>query len=94
MDPSQPLICAKLAQALAHDDRREEARSLVPASWELVRREPGVRTGIVARSALTYDIGSGGRVVHSDGSGVMDTSVDGRCRRLVDGRLIDRVLTL
>jgi hypothetical protein len=94
MGPSQPLICAKLAQALAHDDRREEARSLVPESWELVRREPGGRTGIVARSPLTYDIRSGGSVVHCDGTAITHTSVDGRCRRLVDGRLIDRVLTL
>lgn len=94
IDPRQLLISANLAQALAHHERQEEARSLVPESWELVRREPGGRTEIVAKSVLTYDVRGDGSVVHSDGAAVTLTAADGCSRRLLQGGLIERVLAL
>ncbi len=94
IDPRQLLISANLANALAADDRPGESRSLVPASWELVRREPGGRTAVVAKNVLRFDVASDGGVIHSDGAAITHTSAEGRSRQLLRGALIERIAAL
>jgi hypothetical protein len=44
--------------------------SLVPASWELVKRDEAGHETILARNVASYDLSSDGTVVHSNGFGI------------------------
>ncbi len=44
--------------------------SLVPGTWELVRRTPQGRENVLARHVASYDIAADGKIIYSNGSGV------------------------
>ena len=44
--------------------------SLVPASWELVRRDAQGREQVLATHVASYDLGADGTIVHTNGRGV------------------------
>ena len=44
--------------------------SLVPSAWELVRRGQNGSEEVVARNVASFDIGSDGTLVYSNGRGI------------------------
>lgn len=93
MDLRQMFIHGNLAQAQA-PQAGDEAQSLVPGSWELIRRAPGGQTETVAKKVLAFDLAADGSVYCSDGSAITRIRSRGSAERLVQAEMIDRVLAL
>ncbi|WP_374582436.1 TolB family protein [Pseudoduganella sp.] len=66
--------------------------SLVPASWQLVRRTRGGSESVVASNVSSFDITPGGTVVYSNGRGMFALDAQGRSSLLSQGDLVGAVL--
>lgn len=51
--------------------------SLVPDSWELVRRDRGGNEQVLATNVSSYDVGADGSIVYTNGQGVFVIEPDG-----------------
>jgi hypothetical protein len=94
IDPRQLFIYGNLTNALATQPEEDGTQSLVPSSWELVRRLPNGRVETVAKGVLTFDLGTDGSVLHSDGSKISLIGTNGRSERVLQGELIDQIVAL
>jgi len=72
----------------------DEPPSLVPSSWELVRRAADGSLKVLAKHVLAYDVGPKGGVVYTTGSAVYLLDAEGARRRLEKGSVIDQVVFL
>jgi hypothetical protein len=81
-------------KALKQSRLDEEPPSLVPASWELVRRRPDGTESVLAKHVLAFDLGPKGSIVMTNGSAVYALGEGGERRRLEKGGLIDQVVLL
>lgn len=66
--------------------------SLVPASWELVRRSQEGVERVLATNVASYDIGSDGTIVYSNGRGVFVLDQDGSSRLALTDAFIAEVV--
>jgi hypothetical protein len=66
-------------------------KSLVPKTWELVRRSPDGAEWVAARGVVSFDLCANGALVYTDGSGVYHLTPDGKPTPLCDGTLIEHV---
>jgi hypothetical protein len=80
------------AEKAAREGDREEA-ALVPKTWELIRQS-GNQRNVVAKGALSFDIGSDGAVIYSNGSAIYCVAPDGKTERLAQAALIEQVVAL
>jgi hypothetical protein len=94
MDPRQLFIHGNLAQAQLVQTAEDEAKDVVPSSWELVRRTPNGDLAVLARNVLAFDLASDGSALYSDGVAISRIGLDGRCERVLQGELIEKVLAL
>jgi len=94
MDPRQLFIHGNLAQAHMAQTAEDEAQAMVPSSWELIRRTPNGTTTVLARNVLAFDLASDGSALYSDGVAISRVGQNGRCDRVLQGELIERVLAL
>ncbi len=94
IDPRQMFIYGNLAHAQMAQAAEDESKSMVPSSWELVRRSNSGRTEVLAKNVLAYDLGADGSVLYSNGSSIFRLSPEGRAERLLDSELIQQVLAL
>lgn len=94
IDPRQLFIHGNLARAQMGAVAEEEAQPAAPSSWELVRRERGGRTEVIAQSVLAFDVARDGSVVCSDGAAITRLDADGRSECVLRAEMIERVLAL
>jgi hypothetical protein len=94
MDRRQLFIHGNLAQAQMAQTAEDEAQEVVPSSWELVRRGYNGEMAVLARNVLAFDLASDGAALYSDGAAISRIGPDGRCERVLQGELIERVLAL
>lgn len=66
--------------------------SLVPSSWQLVRRTRNGGESVVASNVSSFDITSSGNVVYSNGRGVFTLDAQGRSALVTQGDLVGAVL--
>jgi len=66
--------------------------SLVPASWELIRRAPDRSESVVARHVAAFDVDWAGRIVYSNGFGVFEINRQDQGTVLLRDRLIEDVV--
>jgi hypothetical protein len=78
----------------ARQARKGDGKSLVPASWQLVKRSAGGSEEVVAKHVLAYDLCGDGGVVYTDGSGIHHRSVHGEMTQIAEGKMIERVTVL
>jgi hypothetical protein len=72
-----------------------ESASLVPDSWQLVRRNETGQETVVARGVVAYDLcPDGGGVVYTNGSAITRINANGTAELIERGRLIERVRVL
>lgn len=75
-------------QALRNERAVQGVPSLVPTSWELVRRNRDGEERVLASSVATYDLAPDGTVVYSNGRGVFVLERDGSAALAYTGDLI------
>lgn len=66
--------------------------SLVPSSWQLVRRHRGGGEAVVASNVSSFDITANGNVVYSNGRGLFALDDQGRSSLVLQGDLVGAVL--
>jgi hypothetical protein len=66
--------------------------SLVPASWQLVRRSRSGDERVLARHVASFDIAADGAILHSNGFGVFALDADGTQRLMLRDKLIAEVV--
>jgi hypothetical protein len=66
--------------------------SLVPESWELVRRNQEGAERVLATNVASYDIGHDGTIVYSNGRGVFVLDQDGSSRLALTEDLVAEVV--
>ncbi len=66
--------------------------SLVPSSWQLVRRDRQGNDKILANNVASYDLGPDGSIVFSNGRAVFRCQDDGRATLVLKGDLVAEVI--
>ena len=79
-----------LEKVLAKGDRLDDSTQLVPATWELVRRDSAGHETVLARHVVAYDLGSDGTLLYSDGLRVWQAGP--APRKLYQGKIIQSVI--
>lgn len=82
------------ASKTAREQRDEETPSLVPSSWQLVRRPLEGEDEVIAKGVLSFDLYKDGAVLYTNGSGIFIRTSDGKTERLAKDSLIQQVSTL
>jgi len=65
--------------------------SLVPATWQLVRRTPTGEEHVLAKHVVAYDVAPDGTVLFSNGNGVFAVGTDGAASVVLRDRLVGEI---
>jgi hypothetical protein len=68
--------------------------SLVPRSWQLIRREADGRPIVLARGVLTFDVASDGSVIYSNGTAIDRLTPEGSRERLFTVPQVEHLVVL
>jgi len=68
--------------------------SLVPKTWELIRRPTGTGEEVVAKGVLSFDMYADGSLLCTNGSGVYRVDPTGAKEALAEGALIEQVVAV
>jgi hypothetical protein len=71
--------------------KKNDARALVPKSWELTRRSASGEERVLATAVLAFDVTEHGRIVYSNGSVVYEMGTDGTSKEVCRGKMIEQV---
>lgn len=66
--------------------------SLVPSSWQLVRRSQNNNEEVVAKHVAAFDIGSDGTIAYSNGCGVFTLDSRNNSTLILKDNLIEDVI--
>lgn len=72
----------------------EDAPSLVPRTWQLMRQKPGSSPEVVSEGVLSFDLGEDGSIIYANGSAVYAIRPGGVAERLVVDRSIEQVIMI
>lgn len=73
---------------------KEEAPSLVPSDWTLVRRDRSGAETTLAKGVAAFDAAEDGTIVYTNGSGIFTLRPGGEPARLEKSSLVDSVAVL
>jgi hypothetical protein len=95
-DLKQMMIWGNMIDAgkAAREQRGEETPSLVPSSWQLVRKSPDGEEEVIAKNVLSFDLYQDGAVLYTNGSGIFMRTNDGKAERVGKDSLIQQVSAL
>lgn len=82
------------AKALREAEETTDAPSLVPNSWELVRRSLAGKETILAKGVVAFDLALNGTIIYTNGSAVYELNNQGKSRQLLKGSLIENVMLI
>jgi hypothetical protein len=81
-----------LEKVLNKGDRLDDRVQLVPATWELVRRDASGHETVVAKHVVSYDLGPAGELLYSDGLRIWQAG--STPKKLVQGKIIQSVVAV
>jgi len=79
-------------KALREGAGDKAAPSLVPDSWELIRRQGNGDETVLARGVAAFDLDAKGNLVYSNGSAVYRLDENNKPQRLLKDKLIQDVV--
>ncbi|HEX2862503.1 MAG TPA: hypothetical protein VHN79_12730, partial [Lacunisphaera sp.] len=79
-----------LEKVLKQGDHLDDSVQLIPATWELIRRDTSGNETVVAKHVVSYDLGPAGEVIYSDGLRVWLAGPSPR--KLFQGKVIQSVV--
>jgi hypothetical protein len=68
--------------------------SLVPDSWQLMRRSPDGSEEVLAKGVVAFDVAPDGDILYTTGTTVYLLNEAGEQQRLMKGKMIERVVAL
>ena len=97
-DIRKMMVWGNLLDADKAADRAEDGTpTLVPKSWELIRRTDPGSTGkaeVIAKGVLSFDLYADGSVLYSSGSAIYRADKTGKVERLAKDALIEQVVAV
>ncbi|HEX7858775.1 MAG TPA: hypothetical protein VF773_00455 [Verrucomicrobiae bacterium] len=93
LDIPQMIVWGNLIKAQQGEEDSGQP-SLVPKSWQLIRRSTTGEEAVVATSVLCYDLAADGTILHSNGSAIYALSPNGTASELVRDKLVQQVIAL
>jgi hypothetical protein len=82
------------AEKALNTSKKTGGTSLVPPTWELVRRDSSGVEEVLARGVLAFDLCPAGGVVFTNGSTISYRNPSGEVSQIATGRMIERVTSL
>jgi hypothetical protein len=79
------------ASRAARENKGEDAPSLVPKTWELVKQDSSGSSEVLARGVLAFDLCESS-LVYSNGSAIFRLDAGGSPQRLFVGSLIEQII--
>ena len=79
------------AEKALRESAQNEIPSLVPPTWELIKRRPSGEENLVAKSVAAFDLDLDGNLVYSNGTAIFRSSGAGTPQLLVKGKLIENL---
>jgi hypothetical protein len=94
MDIKRMMIWGNMidAEKAAREGKGEDAPSLVPKNWELVKQNGDGDSEVLAKGVLAFDLCEGGALVYSNGSAIFRLEAGASPKRLLVGSLIEQVI--
>jgi hypothetical protein len=71
--------------------KKGDAKSLVPPTWQLVKRAGDDTETVLAKGVLAFDLADDGSIVYTNGSAVYHRTADGTIAELCRGKMIEHV---
>ena len=71
-----------------------DAPSLVPRTWQLIKRNSAQETKTIAEGVLAFDLQANGAIVYTNGSAIYYVDEQGATQRLLVDKLIEQVTFL
>ena len=95
-DPRYLMLWGKMidAEKALNASKKTGGTSLVPPTWELVRRDSAGVEEVLARAVLAFDLPPAGGVVFTNGSTISYRRPSGEISQIATGRMIERVTSL
>jgi hypothetical protein len=82
------------SKALRENATTQETPSLVPSSWELVKRQPSGEETVLVKGVVSYDVDAAGNVVYTNGSAIYQIDDKGHSRLFAKGSLIQNLVII
>jgi hypothetical protein len=79
-------------KALRSGEKIMGVPSLVPSSWELIRRDENQREEIIAKNVASFDISENGTIIYSNGYGIFELNARNGRSLLLKDRLIESLI--
>jgi hypothetical protein len=94
MDIKRMMIWGNMIDAdkAARENKGEDAPSLVPRTWELVKQASDGSSEVLAKGVLAFDLCDSGELVYSNGSAIFRLEAGASPKRLLVGTLIEQVI--
>lgn len=93
-DMQQMMVWGNLVEATKKSKAANGADGgLVPTAWELIRKRGGAEE-VLAKGVLSFDLGSDGEVVYTNGRFIYAIGPDNKKRSLAEGKMIRQVIAL
>lgn len=74
--------------------QKADEQGLVPKDWQLIRRSPSGEETVLADGVLTFDIGSHGDILYSDGRRIWQRTSAGEVREVGKDYYVERVVSM
>lgn len=71
-----------------------DAPSLVPRSWQLIKKNHNNETQVIAEGVLSFDLSDDGSIIYTNGSAIYQVDTNGVSKRLLVDKLIEQVAFL
>ena len=81
-------------KSLREAEKQKQAPSLVPQSWELLRREPSGKEETLAKGVLAFDATTDGAVIYTNGSAIFQLDERGKPQQIGKGHLIEHLIAI
>jgi hypothetical protein len=72
----------------------EGVKSLVPASWQLVKHDSAGAESTLAKGVVAFDIGTDGSIIYTNGNAIYRLDENGSPKLILKANLIDTVVAL
>ncbi len=82
------------AEKAMREGAQAEAPSLVPPSWELVRRAISGEEQVLARGVVAFDLDNAGDVIYTNGTAAYQIDRDGQSRLLFKAKLMEDLIVV
>jgi hypothetical protein len=81
-------------KAMREGTKEEGISSLVPSSWQLIKRDAAGNENALAKAVVAFDIDADGNVVYSNGNAIYRLNQNGRSELIIKANVVETLAIL